>query len=178
MPVISLLTIAFGNSNTIYKTSQGQITFVSDAEYETMTVTSEKLTGALDTSTQMFAFYVANNSFQGFKSSLQKEHFNESYMESDKNPRSFFTGKIIERIPFNIPGIYIVRAKGNLNIHGVEKERILKCELTIDKKWIKVTTDFTVFLVDHEISIPKIVFEKISPEIKIQVTALLKPKTE
>ena len=178
MLAISFLTFAFGAPNTIYKTTEGHVTFSSVAEFETINASSEKLTGALDTSTQMFAFYVSNNSFVGFNSSLQQDHFNESYLESDKNPRSFFTGKIIEQVPFEKLGVYEVRAKGKLNIHGVEQERIIKCVLTIEKDVIKVTSDFSVFLADHDITIPKIVFEKISPEIKIQVLATLKPKAE
>lgn len=173
-----MLTVALGSTNTIYKTTEGQITFVSAAEFETITATSQKLTGALDTSSQMFAFYVTNNSFEGFNSLLQQDHFNESYMESEKNPRSFFTGKIIEQVTFSKPGNYGVRAKGKLNIHGVEQERIIRCDLIIDKDEIKVKSDFSIFLAEHDISIPKIAFEKIAPEIQIHVSAVLKPKSE
>ncbi len=174
----SILLIAFTKINTIYKITEGKITFSSEASFETITATSEKLTGALDTSNQKFAFFVSNSSFEGFNSLLQSEHFKESYIESEKNPRSVFTGKIIEKVPFQIPGIYSVRAKGLLNIHGVEQERIIKCELTIENETIKVVSNFSVYLVDHGIAIPRIVFDKISPEIKISVVATLKQKTE
>ncbi|GDX52357.1 hypothetical protein LBMAG27_14040 [Bacteroidota bacterium] len=172
------MLFAYSNSGSIYKITEGTITFVSEASFETVTAKSEKLNGLLDTTTQEFAFYVANNSFEGFNSLLQREHFNESYVESEKNPRSLFTGKIIEKIIFNKSGTYIIRAKGILNIHGVEQERIIKCELIIENNLIKVNSDFTVFLADHDITIPKIVFDKISPEIKIHVQATMHQKTE
>ncbi len=173
---VASIVYAFQKVNTIYKSTEGKIIFLSEAAFETITATSEKVSGALDTSTQMFAFYVANNSFEGFNNVLQREHFNESYLETEKNPRSVFTGKIIEKINLKKPGIYQVRAKGILNIHGVEQERILKCEMIVEKETIKVTCKFSVFLTDHNISIPKIVFEKISPEIKVSVFTIMKGK--
>lgn len=174
----SLLLISFSRSDVIYKVSEGSITFISEAPLETVSATSEKLSGLLDTTTREFAFSVLNTSFQGFNSVLQREHFNESYMESDKFPRSTFSGKIIEVVSFRKPGVYTVRAKGLLNVHGVEQERIIKCELTIDNVSIKVTANFDVTITDHEISIPKIVFDKISPEIKVVVKATLLQKQE
>ncbi len=52
-------------------------------------------------------------SFQGFNSTLQREHFNENYIESDKYPEARFSGKVIEDIDFSKDGTYIIRAKGN-----------------------------------------------------------------
>lgn len=173
-----VLLSSFRKPNSIYKVTEGSITFVSEASFETVTATSKKLNGLLDTINQEFAFSVANSSFEGFNSLLQREHFNESYLESEKNPRSKFTGKIIEKVNFSKQGTIQVRAKGILNIHGVEQERIIKCELTIEPGMLKVTSNFSVFLADHEISIPKIVYEKISPEIKIQVQTIMRQKTE
>ncbi len=160
----SILLVAFSNTNSIYKITEGEVAFSSDAIFEIISATSVKLTGALDTSTNKFAFFVPNNSFEGFNSLLQKDHFNESYLESEKNPRSIFTGKIIEKIHYNLPGVYTIRAKGILNIHGIEQERIIKCELTIEKEKIKVVSNFSIFLVDYDITIPRIVFDKISPK--------------
>ena len=176
--VTCIVLLAFITVNSIYKVTDGKITFVSEASFETITAFSEKLNGMMDTSNQEFAFFVANKSFEGFNGLLQREHFNESYLESDKNPKSFFTGRIIEKIIFSKPGIFYVRAKGLLMIHGVEQERIIKCVLLIENGTIKVTSKFSVFLADHDINVPRIVFEKISPEIKIQVEAVMHEKIE
>jgi hypothetical protein len=51
-------------------------------------------------------------SFQGFNSPLQKEHFNENYVESDKFPEASFKGKIIEDQDLTVDGTYELRAKG------------------------------------------------------------------
>jgi len=60
---------------------------------------------------------------------LQKEHFNENYLESDKYPEASFKGKIIEDIDLDKDGEYEVRAKGELTIHGIMQERIIKANI-------------------------------------------------
>ena len=114
--------------------------------------------------------------FEGFNSPLQREHFNENYMESKKYPKASFTGKIIEAIDFQKDGTYSIRAKGQLNIHGVEQERIIKSQLEVSGNKIKIQSTFSVPLSDHNITIPKIVYQKIAEEITITVDAELVKK--
>jgi polyisoprenoid-binding protein YceI len=121
----------------------------------------------------MFAFAVNITSFAGFNSPLQKEHFNENYMESNLYPTASFSGKIIEDINFTTDGTYSIRAKGNLTVHGVVQERIIKVELTIKDGKINVASNFTVLLSEHNIPIPKVVHEKLASEIKVEVKAEL-----
>jgi len=113
------------------------------------------------------------SSFAGFNSPLQKEHFNENYMESNLYPTASFSGKIIEDINFTTDGTYSIRAKGNLTVHGVVQERIIKVELTIKDGKINVASNFTVLLSEHNIPIPKVVHEKLASEIKVEVKAEL-----
>ena len=112
-------------------------------------------------------------SFEGFNGPLQKEHFNENYLESLKYPKATFAGKIIEKIDFQKDGTYPVRAKGKLSVHGVEQERIIKSSLEIKGDRLVVRSTFTVPLSDHAISIPKIVHQKIAEEIEVTVEATL-----
>src|SRR5688572_29911318 len=78
----------------ILLTKEGTIHFKSEAPLELIEATSKKMKGALNPAEQTFAFSVANNSFEGFNSALQREHFNENYMESVKFPTCTFSGKI------------------------------------------------------------------------------------
>lgn len=75
---------------------------------------SIELKGLIDPAKQTFAFSVSTNSFEGFNSKLQREHFNENYLESAKYPKSTFTGKIIEKVDFTTNGEHIICAKGKL----------------------------------------------------------------
>lgn len=150
-------------------TENGEINFVSNAELEMIKASSNKLQGVIDPSTNQFAFSIAVQSFRGFNSELQREHFNEKYMESEKFPRVSFTGKIIEQVDFETDGTYEVRAKGDLDIHGKKQTRIIKSKIIITDGDLSIETDFKVPLADHNISIPRIVNQKIATEIEVNV---------
>jgi len=115
-------------------------------------------------------------SFNGFAKPLQKDHFNENYIESDKYPNANFEGKIIEDIDFSKDGTYNVRAKGKFSVHGVEVSKTIKCKMTIKGKEIKVTSKFSVLLEDHGIRIPSVVNQKIAEEITITINSSLSPR--
>ena len=59
----------------------------------------------------------------------------------------------------------------------MEQERIIKATLQIKKGVISVSSDFTVPLADHNITIPKIVYQKIAEEIQVNINAVLQPQT-
>lgn len=161
------------NEPGIFRCENGKLSFKSDAPLEVIQAKSNKLRGAIDTAKQTFAWSVDIKTFEGFNSPLQREHFNENYMESKKYPKASFAGKIIENVDFKKNGTYTVRAKGQLNIHGVEQERIIKSQLEVDGNKLRVLSTFTVLLSDHNISIPKVVYQKIAEEIAVTVNAEL-----
>ena len=80
-------------------------------------------------------------------------------------------GKIIEKIDFTKSGTFTIRAKGKLSVHGIERERIIQSTIQIngDKMFVKST--FSVPLVEHNISIPKLVHQKIAEEIQVTINA-------
>ena len=73
------------------------------------------------------------------------------------------------------PACSSVRAKGILTIHGVARERIIKSTLRVQGNTITVKSAFTILLSEHNITIPKIVYQKIAEEIKIEVDAEFNP---
>ena len=158
----------------IFKTENGKVQFHSDARLEIIKANSQKLRGLLNAETRNFAFVVPLSSFEGFNAALQKEHFNENYLESDRFPLASFSGKIIEEVSFLTPGTITVRAKGILNIHGIDQDRIIKVNMQIRDGSISILSSFSVLLKDHEINVPKIVHEKVASEINVGVHAELK----
>jgi hypothetical protein len=163
-----------GNISTedhIYKSRKGGISFSSDAPLEIIKASSRELKGVIDADKRTFAFSINNRSIRGFNSPLQQEHFYENYIEAKKFPVSTFEGKIIEQIDFSKDNDFTVRAKGILNIHGVSQERIIKCSLHIQNGILFISSRFTVLLSDHNIMIPRIVYQKIAEEITIDVDA-------
>src|SRR5688572_14789128 len=148
---------------------QGKASIKSEAPLELIKAESKTLRGAIDPATKSFAFTIRINSFEGFNSEIQQTHFLENYMEHKKYPQATFKGKFIEDIPFDTPGTYSVRAKGNLEIHGVTKERIIRGTLILTENSARVQAHFLVPVADHGIIIPKIVMQKIAEEIDVDI---------
>ncbi|KAA3624099.1 MAG: YceI family protein [Bacteroidetes bacterium] len=153
----------------IYRGDNGYVHFVSEAPLEVIEASSRALQGILNTDKGSFAFSVPMKSFEGFNSPLQRVHFNENYLESNQFPNTTFQGKIIEKIDLSVDGAYNIRAKGKLTVHGITKERIIKSKVLVKNGKINIKSNFTVLLEDHDIDIPKIVFQKIAEEIKVDI---------
>jgi polyisoprenoid-binding protein YceI len=152
---------------------KAEMAFTSNAELELIKASSDKVQGLIDPATNQFAFFVDVKSFRGFNSELQREHFNEKYMESEKFPKARFSGKIIEPIDFSADQSYDVRAKGELDIHGQKQTRIIKSKVTIKDGQVFLETSFFVPLADHNITIPTIVSQKIAMEIEVTFKATM-----
>jgi len=159
----------------VYEVRTGLVKFHSDAPQELIRAESNALRGAVDVQKNTFAFRISIATFQGFNSPLQREHFNENYMETPRFPEGSFSGKIIEDIDASKDGVYEVRAKGKLKIHGLEQERIIKAQIATRNGKMVITSDFTVTLADHNIKIPRIVYDKLAPVINVSIAATLLP---
>ncbi|MEI6060665.1 MAG: YceI family protein [Bacteroidota bacterium] len=174
IPVLIFLLLAVKTTfaqKGMFLCRAGKVIFISEAPLEIIKASSDKLQGVIDPVKHTFAFSIPTESFKGFNSPLQQEHFYENYLEAKAFPYSKFEGKIIEQLDFSHDGIYTIRAKGKLILHGVEQERIIKVKLRITKGVIYADSAFTVLLQDHDITIPRVVYQKIAEEIKVTVYA-------
>lgn len=155
----------------LYAVQRGLVRFKSEAPLEVIEASSKELKGLLNLNERTFAFTVDISSFQGFNSPLQKEHFNENYMETQIHKMATYAGKIIEDDDLSKDGTYSIRTKGKLTVHGVTKERIIKNEVMVKNGKIQVKSNFTVLLEEHAIPIPKVVYQKIAEEIQVYIEA-------
>ena len=150
----------------VFSSNNGNVDFISNAPLEIIRAHSDQLQGVLDVDEKYFAFKLYVKSFDGFNSTLQRVHFFENYLEVNSFPLAIFKGKILEGLEKG-KGKY--RAKGILEIHGVKVERIIDVEINISDNSVAFSTSFLVPLVDHNIDLPRIVFQKIAEEIKVNV---------
>ncbi len=158
---------------TSYK---GEMNFTSDAKLEVIKASSNKIQGIIDPSNGHFAFLIKIKSFEGFNSELQREHFNEKYMESEKYYDATFTGTILEPIDFTKDGSYDIQVKGNLIVHGKKQDRIIPATIKISKGTLTIDCTFSVKLADHDIKIPSVLYEKIATEIFVKLNILMVQK--
>jgi polyisoprenoid-binding protein YceI len=96
-----------------------------------------------------------------------QEHFNENYLESDKFPKSSFSGFIGQ---LNDGAI----ATGTLKIHGVANEVEVNGSLEKTSDSLIINATFVIQLKDYKIKIPRVVMYNIAEEIEVTVKAELK----
>lgn len=174
-----MLMIPFdGSAQVMYELKQGKIKINSNAPNEIIKATSTKLQGILNMESKQFVFKVETMSFEGFNSPLQREHFNENYMESHLYPDIVFSGKIIEDIDISTKHEHMIRAKGKLKVHGVSVNRIIYADLVLKDGLIDITSEFNVPLADHDIKIPRVVNDKLATEVLVNVEGVLVPRSE
>jgi hypothetical protein len=154
----------------------GKIEFTSDAPMELIKASTEKVKGMIDPDANTFAFVVDVKSFTGFNSTLQQQHFNERYMESQTYPEVSFTGHIIDPVDFFKNGTYQARTKGQLNIHGKKQVRMINNTIVVEKGMIVIESNFSIPLADHDIKIPKVVSQKIASEVFVKIRISMKEK--
>ena len=175
--VFSLAFVSGLSAQTIrYFCENGEVSFISEAPLEIIESSSKNLKGIIDTSTRQFAFTIDIMSFTGFNSPLQHEHFRENYMEISRFGTATFEGKLIEQINPAEAGIFDIRAKGKIAIHGHKQEIIIPCQLISDGTTITASSEFVIRLVDYNIAIPKVVISKIAEEITVKVSAVFQKK--
>lgn len=158
-----------------WKVTRSLVTFTSDAPLERIVAENNKVKGLLDHTARSFAIQVPMADFQGFNAPLQREHFNENYMVTSDFPHATFSGRIIESVDLRQPGTHTVRAKGELAIRGVKKERIIPCVLVVAEDGVRVTSSFEVALDEHAIRVPRVVQQKIASVVVVSVDVLFKP---
>ena len=177
-----IICILFGMShsvvgigqNDLFRMNEGDVNFTSEAPLELIKAQSSNLQGILDFGSGEFAFRMLIGSFEGFNSPLQREHFFENYMEIEKYSLASFQGKIIETIKKEDSIMQHIRAKGQMSIHGVSNEMIIPVLIKYSTDGtIEFSSEFYVRLDDHNIHVPKIVYQKIAQLIKVEVQGVL-----
>ncbi|MBD1396628.1 YceI family protein [Pontibacter sp. JH31] len=176
LTLLFLLTAFSGvKGQDLYYAKKVETGFFSEARFENIEAASNAGISVLNTRSGEIAFKIPIRSFV-FANGLMQEHFNETYLESDKYPNATFSGKLVERIDFAIPGSYPVKATGTLTVHGVPQKRTIAGTVQVLGNSIVLTANFLVPVADHEIDIPKDKLSNISQEIKINLKASYEPK--
>lgn len=153
-----------------YMTRNGYIGFYSHTPLEDIKADNNQVASILDAGTGEIAFQVLIRSFI-FPKALMQEHFNENYMESDKFPRSAFSGKITDyqKIDFRKNGTWEILVEGDLTIHNVTKRISVKGTLETEQEKIKASAKFNISPEDYNIKIPSVVRNNIAKSIEVTV---------
>lgn len=154
------------SAQKIFKGKKNKIDFFSATALENISATDTVATTLLNTKNGMVVATMKIKGFH-FENALMEEHFNENYMESAKFPDAVFSGTIQEKIDYTKNGTYPITMKGKLKVHGVEKERTINGTLVIKDGKATVDCKFDIKLVDHNITVPSAVGQKIAETIAV-----------
>jgi len=105
--------LATGLPAQIYVAPQGKIHFHSSAPLEDIDAISSEAKCMLNTSTKKVTASVEMQSFV-FPKALMQQHFNDTYLESDKYPQAVLEMEIVEAVPFTKDGVYKITLKERL----------------------------------------------------------------
>ena len=160
-----------------FYSNKGQISFFSEAPIENISAINENVSAIIDSQTGGFAFRLKIEDFT-FPNSLMQEHFNESYLESEKYPLSTFTGVIDNFSDLDLSTKQNLVVNGSLSMHGISKDAQMKATAHMINEELYITSTFDVALEDYDIDIPKIMMYKIAELIKVVVEIKLQKRTD
>ncbi len=157
-----------------FSATSGYISFYSSAPLEDIYAVNKKVSSLFNSQTSEIALSVPVNQFE-FQKKLMQEHFNEKYMESEKFPRATFSGKVQGYNPA-VRAAQQVTASGKLSIHGVTRSVEVAGTIALEGDNLVMQSKFTVRLADHNIKIPKIMWQNIAEEVEITVNLTYQPR--
>ena len=105
---------------------------------------------------------------------LRNRHMRNNYLEVQEFPYAFFDATI-ERVEAVAAGVFRVTAQGVLNIHGVEREMDVPCDVSERGEGYRVRCTFNTLLSDFDIKIPKIMFLKLANEVRLELDFTVRP---
>lgn len=163
--IILLLTAHSGLAQK-YKSTVGTIKFYSEELLEDITAINKNVKSIFDRESGHIVFSLPITGFD-FAKSLMQEHFNEKYLESEKYPKATFKGTITGyQVNTKNPD---VEAEGELEIHGVKQKIKVGGSLDFIGEKLVLHTVFMIKLVDYNIRVPKLMFQKIAEEIEVTI---------
>ena len=151
-----------------FMTRNGFIGFYSKTPLEDIKAENNQVYAIVDAGKKNLAFTLLLKGFI-FRKELMQEHFNENYVESDKYPKSSFSGSYNGDVPLNQDGVYHITVKGALTLHNVTRNLEMPATLQVTNGKLQGTASFSVKPEDFNISIPSLVRDKIAKEINVQV---------
>jgi hypothetical protein len=175
LTIYALLCLCINAFSQLYMTKSGTVTIRSETFLESIHAVHKQVYAVIETAHKNIAFSLLVKGFE-FDRKLMQEHFNESYAETDKYPRSTFNGTYTEDVPLSTNGSYPVTIKGNLVLHGVTKNIVVPAILVVKDGKLSGTATFKLNPEDYNISIPFIVRQKIAKETSIEVQIDCDPK--
>ncbi|MBB4807519.1 hypothetical protein HNP38_002825 [Chryseobacterium defluvii] len=178
MKNLILITISLLLSNLVeaqkYNSKTGKVTFEASVPlFEDVFAQDDNNVIVLNADTGDMASISIIKNFR-FKVKLMEEHFNESYAESAKYPKTTFKGKIANFDKTKLtaaPQKFTIQ--GTLNFHGVDKAVTSTASIYTKDGKIYMQGGFVARPADYNVKIPKMVTKKIAENVNVEYNYVL-----
>lgn len=172
---MGLLLINLPIHAQFYQATNFKIGFFSTAPVEDIKADSEKAIVVFSKENGEISIKVPMRSFQ-FEKALMQEHFNENYIESERFPYAILKGKIQDFQNLENGSGKTCQLIGELTVHGITKHREIPVSLSLseDGNTLNIYSEFKVACADHQIKIPKILWQNIAEEVAVKAQGELK----
>ncbi|TGN18497.1 YceI family protein [Leptospira idonii] len=169
LSVILFSTAVSTEAQSLWKIESGKIQFKSESKLETIYGEGETVSGFLDPKTKQIQVIIDLKDFST-DNRLQTSHLQDNYLETHIHPKAIYIGEVKE-----VKETGEVTALGSLELHGVKREKVsLTGTVAGSSGRIELQSLFEIRLEDYKIEVPKMLFYKISPEIKVRAKIIFK----
>lgn len=145
---------------------QGNVSFFSYTSVENIQAENNQVLSIVDLSSGDIAVSILMNAFV-FEKELMREHFNESYIESDIYPKATFEGKIID-FDSKMENTQTRMVKGVFSMHGASKDIEIKVKIENKNNKYIISGTFEAQVNDYKIKIPPLLKGNIAKTIKVE----------
>ncbi|MDR6922033.1 MULTISPECIES: YceI family protein [Chryseobacterium] len=168
--LLSVLLLSAGYASAQkYSSKTGKVSFEASVPlFEDIYAKDDNNVVVLNADTGEMASVSSVKNFH-FKTKLMEEHFNESYAETAKYPKTTFKGKVVNFDKAKLsasPQKYTVQ--GTLNFHGVDKAVSSTATIYAKDGKIYMQGGFIAKPADYKVAIPKMVTKKVAENVNIE----------
>ena len=178
LSLLLLLVILFVQTTNAQKiiSRQGQVSFFSYTSVENIKAQNNQVSSIIDLGSSKIALSMLMSAFV-FEKALMREHFNESYIETDIYPKATFQGEIMDFIPnANEPQVRII--KGVFTMRGVSEELEIKTKIEPNGNHLILSGSFETLVESYDINIPPLLAGNIAKTITVDFIIEHEPYVE
>jgi polyisoprenoid-binding protein YceI len=168
--IVFILCAIHSNSQNLFFTRSGQIRFISKTDAIDIEGVNDNVTTFFNAENGEVVVQLLIKSFK-FTLATAEEHFNDTYMESDKYPRASFKGIVsnLDEINPAENGTYSAKVDGDLTIRGITKPVSQTGEVTVKDGKIVAKASFQVDIDDYKIKVPRLVEDRVAQTVDVSV---------
>ncbi|MFX0557495.1 YceI family protein [Maribacter sp. CXY002] len=155
---------------------QGQVAFFSYTQVENIKAENNQVLSIIDLENNNIAVSMLMNAFI-FEKALMREHFNESYVESDIYPKATFEGTIQSYEPSG-EETQTRMIHGTFTMHGKSRNLEIKTKIQKVDNNLVLTGDFMMTVADYSINIPPLLAGNIADNVTVDFRFQFEPYEE